>query len=336
MKTNFFTGFLAIVAMSFLGGCTDKIEQEGPDLVDLFGDFNVLEPIEGNQNSVDFASGEAFHLKARFNKVTDWSIRIRGLETGGLKLIEGRSRSLDESNTLWDGSTTRFPVFSEERVAIEVSVPEGELVWRDTIEVVTKKVNEGFLIADFEAGINSKWLRFAQSGANMSFRINDADTAAQGDFYYDMGGEVNWDWLIGMIEFPASAYDVPTFPLNSDPSKVYFNALVYLPKSITNALVLFQFREDENGDGNFNTNNEDLYSIELTTDLSEGWNLVSLKYSDLVSLVNGQPATPAGNGLHEPQKLWRVSTLFLANPASGYSQIYLDYVIFTENEPLKP
>jgi hypothetical protein len=53
-------------------------------------------------------------------------------------------------------------------------------------------------------------------------------------------------------------------------------------------------------------------------------------------LVNGNPAAPNGNGLHEPHKLFQVSILFLANPASGYSESGLDYMIFTQGEPLRP
>jgi hypothetical protein len=56
----------------------------------------------------------------------------------------------------------------------------------------------------------------------------------------------------------------------------------------------------------------------------------------MVTLVNGQPAAPIGNGIREPHKLKEVSVLFLANPTSGYSQSYMDYLIFTQNGPLIP
>jgi hypothetical protein len=52
--------------------------------------------------------------------------------------------------------------------------------------------------------------------------------------------------------------------------------------------------------------------------------------------VNGVPATPAGNALKEPNKLMQISVLFLADPATGYSQTLMDYLIFTENAPLEP
>jgi len=150
-----------------------------------------------------------------------------------------------------------------------------------------------------------------------------------------MGGEVNFDYLIGYIYFPADAYGVTVFPLTSNPDNVYFNVLLYKPAGITNEIVLFQFTEDENGDGIFQDASEDMYSLELKG-LEIGWQTISVKYSDLKALVNGAPATPNGNGIHEPEKLMEVRTLFLANPSSGYSQTWMDYMIFTENSPLEP
>ena len=43
-----------------------------------------------------------------------------------------------------------------------------------------------------------------------------------------------------------------------------------------------------------------------------------------------------GNKTLNPDKILQMSVLFLADPTSGYSQAYLDYVIFTENGPLNP
>jgi len=83
-----------------------------------------------------------------------------------------------------------------------------------------------------------------------------------------------------------------------------------------------------------------MYSIELKhggdEGLQAGWQTISVRYSDLTALVNGSPATPNGNGILEPHKLMEVRTLFLADPNSGYSQTFMDYMIFTENGPLEP
>jgi hypothetical protein len=97
---------------------------------------------------------------------------------------------------------------------------------------------------------------------------------------------------------------------------------------------LFQFKEDENSDGNTNAANEDQYDLEVRVNWT-GWKLVSVRYSDLPSLVNGQPATPKGNARHNPDKLGKISMLHLADPSAGFASSKIDYLIFTDR-PLEP
>ena len=330
---------IPIIALFVLSlSCERDLGTEGPDLTDLYGEFAILDPFAVSQDKVDFEVGENIHFTARFSKIIDWKLTITGQTSGAQKIFEGKSRSIDETNALWLGETTQLPVFGAEECIAELSVANDSLQFSKNITVESPKApQEGLLIADFESGWNDDLLTFVQSGADMSFRIENADPAAEGEFYYDMGGEVSWDWLIGMIEFPASAYGTNTYDLSNNANEVYFNAMLYLPEGITNPLILFQFREDEDGDESFDEATEDMYAHEVRAgDLQTGWNLLTLKYSDLVSLSNGAPVDPNGNGNHEPDKLWRVSLLYLANPSSGYAQSYLDYVTFTTGEPLIP
>ena len=97
----------------------------------------------------------------------------------------------------------------------------------------------------------------------------------------------------------------------------------------------FQFEEDENGDGLFTAASEDRYAKEIKVDWV-GWKLISVKYSDLVSLVDGAQVTPNGNGNHDSNKIKTINMLHLANPNSGFAKSKLDYIIFTENGPLVP
>lgn len=332
------------VLLMFAYGCNKEIPVDGPELLDLFGDFQVLQPVSLNQTEADFAQGDRLYLQARFNKLTDWKLVCTGLGSGARKEITGKTRFLDSTNCLWNGSTTIFPMFKVESVEMKLIIAEDSVLWRDTVQVSSTRLIEGFVVADFETGIQPGWSSFVQSGANMSFVVRQNSNAAQGNKYYDMGGLVNWDWLIGMIEFPASAYQAPRFPLTANPDKLYFNTLLYLPDSVENALLLFQFREDDNSNGTFDPNSEDMYSLQCAAytvngahqRLQKGWNKISVRYNELVSLVNGQPSTPSGNGRHDPDKLSKISALFLANPTSGYSQLYMDYVLFTEDAPLEP
>jgi len=326
-----------LILGTLLAGCDRTLDTEGPDLKDLYGEFSILDPFAMSQNKVDFSAGEKVYFTARFSKIIDWKLSITGKGSGAQRVFEGKSRQIDISNSEWAGETTLLPIFRIEECEVLLSVANDSLQFTEVLTIEGLKSNEGFVVADFENGWNDQWLTFVQSGADMSFNITDAEPAAQGNFYYDMGGEVNWDWLIGMIEFPASAYGENTFPLGNNANNVYFNTMVYLPEGITNPVFLMQFREDENDDGEFDEETEDMYSLELkANNLVSGWQLISVKYSDLVALANGAPVEPNGNGNHEPDKLWRISNLFLANPSSGYSQMYMDYVMFTEGGPLNP
>lgn len=329
-----------ILALALLAGfawsCDRDMNTLGPDLDEIYGDFTVLDEVTPDQTSVDFKSNQTVVFEGRFNKTVDWEIHIIGQRSGAEKILSGKTRNIDASNATWEGTTTELPMFKVEDCLAFVTVPEeGYIDTIGTIQIDSVASREGFLVANFENGMNPGWVSFAQSGADMSWGIVQSDTAAEGDHYFDMGGEVTFDYLIGLIDFPASAYNEATFPLNENPDQVYFNIFLYKPAGINNEIVLLQFREDENGDGNYSDGSEDMYSLELRG-LSVGWQLVSLPYSDLVALVNGQPSNPAGNGVHEPDKLLQVSMLFLADPSSGYSNTWMDNLIFTEGGPLIP
>ncbi|MBI1183247.1 hypothetical protein GC194_03170 [bacterium] len=323
--------------MALCWSCQRNMDTEGPNLVDLYGKFAVLEPFDVSAREVDFSAGSDVYFTARFSKIVDWKITIVGEESQAEKIIEGKSRAIDVNNADWRGETTVLPMFRAEKCKIQLSVANDSLQFYDSLVILNTRIIEGNLVTDFEDGFNGKWLSFVQSGADMSFIIKEDSNAAQGKHYYDMGGKVDWDWLIGMIEFPADAMPDGTFNLTDNADNLYFNTMLYLPEGIVNPLILFQFREDENDDGNFDEASEDMYAVEVkAAALQTGWNLFSIKYSDLASLNNGSPVDPNGNGVFEPNKLYRISVLYLANPSSGYAQTYMDYVIFTDKSPLQP
>jgi hypothetical protein len=111
--------------------------------------------------------------------------------------------------------------------------------------------------------------------------------------------------------------------------------LIYGVPNTNPSIVLFQFQEDENADGTFNANNEDQYDLQINVNWS-GWKLVSAKYSELTTLVNGAPATPKGNGLQNPDKLSKISMLHLADPNNGFASTKIDLIVFTSNAPIEP
>lgn len=335
VKTPFqYMGILLLVTSMCMLGCDRVTDFEGPDLQDIYGDFSILEDFSASTAQVDFSKGETLHFKARFSTITNWKIEITSLSNGGMKVIEGRSKTIDASNANWDGTTTKFPRLGLGNCIAVLYVEADSSQHQTAVQITGIFQPQGKLIADFETPVNPAWKFFVQSGANMSFRIEAKMQAPEGGKYFDMGGTVNWDWLIGMFDIPSSSMGSAGFDLSNNPEDLYFNAIIYRPDSLPNGFLLLRFSEDENGDGKFNESNEDQYAVEIRA-FESGWNVISVKYSDLAYLVNGNPGSPKGNGVKNPDKLNMVSCLFLANPASGYAQLLMDYMIFTTGGPLK-
>ena len=209
--------FLSIVVL--IAGCRkDDSTYDGISIEELYSDFLLLQPLAVNTDSIDFSNGEVGIFTARFNKPVTWTLEITGQNSHAQKIIEGVSKSLDASNATWDGSTTIFPMFKAEPCSVRLFIAGVS----DTLEVQTAikstKVNEGLIIADFENGFNPSWTRFVQSGANMDFNVKSDSLSPQASKYLKMAGTVSWDWLIGLVDFPATAYGGgSTFPLASNP-----------------------------------------------------------------------------------------------------------------------
>jgi hypothetical protein len=333
MKTNIFLIIISILVFSCRKNELEKMD--GPSLQDQYGKFQVVSPFVASKDSVDFYSGQSVYFDASFSKTVNWTLSITGLTSGAKKIFQGTGKKIDNSTTSWNGSTSQFPVFKAENCKAVLkfdSEPDTFVVY---VKALSKKNNSGFVVADFETPFKSGWSSFIQSGANMDFQIKADNTAAEGNAYYNMAGTVNWDWLIGLVNFKATAYGSTLFPLSSNPESNYFNVLVWGEPGLTNSLVLFQFQEDDNLNGSFSSQTEDLYSLQVNVNWV-GWKLISVRYADLTCLVNGSPATPSGNKQLEPNKLMQINMLHLANPNSGYAKSKLDYMIFTQNAPLEP
>jgi hypothetical protein len=308
---------------------------EGPSLEELNTPFSVVEPLSVSQAEVDFSTSETVFFTASFSKTMNWELAIIGETSGAVKRVQGTSKEVNAETFIWAGETTELPLFRMEDCTVHLTFTDVDDTLSTTVNVTGVKTNEGFLVADFDGGFNPGWTSFIQSGADMDFQIKDDGGAAEGDAYYNMAGEVNWDWLIGLVNFNADAYGETHFPLSTNPDNVYFNVMIYGMPGLNTSRVLFQFEEDENGDGSFSSADEDMYAHEVVVDW-DGWQLVSLKYSDIVSLDNGVPVPAAGNNTHNPDRILKVNMLHLANPDLGYAKSKLDYIIFTENGPLLP
>ncbi|MCB9245057.1 MAG: hypothetical protein H6606_01390 [Flavobacteriales bacterium] len=325
---------LGIFILAFTQCTRTEDPFEGPSMAEIYGEFAIMEDFAASTASIDFSTGQEMYFTARFSRMTSWKIEITSSGSGSRKIIEGRSRVLDASNASWDGSTTVFPVFKPGQCTAVLTVEADSSTHQASVNVTGGLIPGGKVVSDFETPIDPKWTLFVQTGANMSFKPESKIAAPVGAQYFDMGGAVAWDWLIGLFHVPQSAMGADGFDLPENADQVYFNVVLYRPDTLRNGFLLFRFSEDENGDGTFTEASEDQYAVEVH-DMDPGWNIVSFKYADLQYLINGSPATPKGNGVKNPDKLNMLSCLLLADPSSGYAQVLMDYMVFTIGEPLK-
>lgn len=355
-----------LVLGTVLSSCEREEGFQGPSLIDQFGEFNVVENLQISNPDVDFGAGESSFFRAEFSKSVNWEIVIKGAVSGAEKVISGSSRILNEDNATWDGSTTNFPMFKSEScdisLAVSYNINSGDsiisvtdsIIASDKFNVASIKVNKGLLLSDFELGFNQNWDNRSLSSLGGVDIINEftnvtlstqagvnfgalSTVPPQGNSFFNLAGSCSWDWLIGMLVMPAASYSdgASTYDLNENPNNVYFNFLLNVPENISNAKLLIRFYEDDNNNGIFESGSEDMYSI-WQESFDVGWQTISVRYSDLEALDGGSPVPADGNGARNPNLLKAVDVLLLADPSSGFSQVQMDYVIFTDDEPLKP
>jgi len=327
---------ISIVFSAFISCRKDKNVIDGPSISETYSTFKIIQAFQADKSTVDFSSGEKVTFSATFNKPVNWEVIVTGNTSKAKKVFTGDAKIINITNALWNGSTTKYPIFRVEDCIAKLVIKDVVDTFIVNVKITQPKKNEGLIIADFEAGLSSTWTKFIQSGASMDFKVKTDSVAPQGLKYLNMAGKVDWDYLIGLIDFPATAYGGnKTLPLEANPENVYFNCMVYGVPNTNQSSVLFQFKEDENADGTFSANTEDQYDYEIKVDW-EGWKLITLKYSDIASLVNGAPASPKGNGVHNPDKIGKISMLHLANPNDGFASTKIDFIMFTSAKPLEP
>ena len=319
---------LALVAFS----CTRETNTLGPDLTDLYGPFQVFEEFKSSTNNVDFQSGESVEFTCVFSKQVNWEIHIVGQSSGAEKVLTGFSRTIDASNGgVWRGTITSLPMFKLEDCMAYIMVNAVDTSFSDTlatnISIANTRAVDGYVVTDFENGLNPGFVRFVQSGADMRFDPITDPSAAQGNVYYEMSGNVTFADDLGNIAMPKSAFTDTNFTLSANPDIVYFNVFARKGPAAVQDIFVIQFMEDDNGNGTYDPGADDLHEF-VFQGLAEEWGQFSIKYAGLTT------TNSAGGGVKNPDRLIRLLVLPIGvkQPFEGY----LDYLMFTENAPLVP
>ena len=338
------TYLFLLTSISFLS--CEKEGIEGPNLNDLFGELNIIEEFQIINDSVSFNS-ETTYFTAKFSKIVDWKISIRGLNSGAKKVILGKSNEINASNSMWSGEVTYLPFFVDEPCQVKLTFPLHADTITDSLIINDAKIyGDGteVIIADFEAGWNPNFGQFFNSGM---VRKIESPGAGQGLRYMVQESAPNgcpWDWLIGYVDYYFDYWLQPQV-LNANPDQVYFNIMIkgdstLSPDNAPNSLFKIEFREDEDQNGYWSQTEEEMLFYEFLVDWN-GWKMISLKYSDLE--ISSDPNFGGnGNKIREPNKISNVRTLLLADPydrndlttCSGFAKADVDYIVWSEGSPI--
>ena len=216
-----------VLAPALAAGCDHATEPDGPNLIDRFGDFAILDSLGAERATVDFAAGEAVTFTGRFNKQVAWVVEVTGDSSGAVKRIEGFSAELTADDATWNGGTTELPLFKDEPVTAALFVPEE---MSDTsfvsLDVLTPRAYPGIVLADFEGGED-----ITVTNPEFEFDFNGITAEvppAQGDGFYLLRGTddvVAGNFFVGLVTVRPTEgefFEVPT----TIPEELYFNCFL--------------------------------------------------------------------------------------------------------------
>jgi hypothetical protein len=310
------TGYAALfLLIGFTAGCDHVTDSEGPNLIDRFGDFFVVDSLMASESEVDFADGDVVTFTARFNKQVAWVLEITGQESGAVKRIEGFSNELTAENTLWSGGITDLPLFKTEPVDVALLIDDETAdTLRTTVEVITPRTYDATVAADFEQPSPSIVLGNFEFEFDLTATGRSAEVPpAQGDFFYllrSTGGPVVADpFFIGLVSINASVTGETYFPVPTTvPEELFFNAFIY-SFGTPNTIAVVQLAVDTNGTGAYEDGQDATFSILDQPVEGEGWQTFSAPLSTteitqaqteeivairvlLISDDNAQPSPP--------------------------------------------
>ena len=344
IKTNLI--FLLVLIFSFYG-CT-KIEFEGPSIENLYGDFEIIKSLETINKNPSFLNNEQVSFHCEFNKPVKWKIAILGLSTNAYKEITGFSEIIDSNTIIWRGGPSELPFFSAEECAIELTFENEIDTIRYTINIVSTKSYENCIwFEGFEDGLPDEGLVYYNTdGGGMTFSLGN-DNPLLGNYYFKMGGRVNWDWVLGNIDLPVNINDVSQ---NSDNLFINIGILSDLEDLHTGQFINILISEETVTPFNDNLSNNasdlfestmEVYKMKIPVDWN-GWKMKSFRYSDF------EPVSPNNQDINfnmNPNDIRAIRISCQACPSSEGNPICpenfgkdvradIDHIIFTTNSSL--
>ncbi len=309
-------------------GCREKKEIVGPEYVVANTNLKVT-TFAAAKSGVNFANKERQHFIASLSERVSWKITLRGQESNAVKVLEGLSDEINESNSSWNGAHDDVRFFINEKVLATLSFI-GTDYSADTEFTINAPViyPEALKLGNgFEGALwQGPW--FDENGAEDNGSKIITNLSIQGKKAYLLKGtDLNNSYYLGVIRWAYKS------ELPENAGEVYFNIYAYGTGDATSVLKLAG-KEDENGNKAFDDTSEDAWEKEIPLG-HKGWKLFSFKYSDFTRAVN-KSYGGNGNNKREPHKIVAVDIALQTSVPGSQAEAIVDFPIITVGKPFHP
>jgi hypothetical protein len=338
--------YIFILALFTVAGCKKDSKVEGPELVDIFGDFQILEPLKGSASTADFAAGDVIYYHTKLSIRTNWTVEVIGLNSGARKTFTGNDKDFSLNQLAWNGTITFAPFFrkNEPCVARMTFANYPDTLYSDTLTITAVRPTPevDILIDDFESTTKpyNTFTEGQQAFNGTSVNYQGVSPAEKTRFYVLAGnhGPTASLFLCGMnltskisMGTNENYYQFAT----DNPSKVYFNAFIY-GWGDNKAELSIEFQEDDNKDGVYQPAEEGAYTYRIPINWT-GWKLVSFSYADTKISTSGGFGNVDRTGKKDLDRIIATQYLLLAQAGtSGNTKVGIDFASFTYNSPFQP
>ena len=324
----------SFLLIAILGAC-DKPEQIGPGINGIYGPVTVTQAFAVNTSNPNFATGGKVYFTAKFENDAIWTITLVGQTSGAVKTITGISKEINALNSEWTGNADDAPSFQMgENVQATLSFASSATTFTQNLTIAgIKNLDAGgvlvtnFVLSKFQcycAGpmLTTTWY----TDFPLTNNTDNTYIKPDGNAYAMMEG-VPWQGggspYVDILTIDARNADVNYgnyFPLYADPTKVFFNIMVFgEPATTSNTwlrVILFEDGVEARG-------------IDIRPDWT-GWKLLTYNYTELEAIITDAP---------KPNKVTAIRFILLSESATlpGPSvRAVFDHPIFTHNTPYKP
>lgn len=322
-------GYSVLAALA-LSGCSRDEEMLGPAAHDVFTPFELEETLTVSQDSADFSDGATtVHFGAKFNVIRDWTITIRGDESGIVKTINGTSSEINADNSTWNGNSD-VPAFGSEEATVTLTTSLGDTTLSLPFKVLGgKPLDEGGLVVQTFDGTFTGAI---MDQADSTYSVKES---TQGGIHFTMVGiDRNSDYWIGEQSNTAKT---GLYAIDEDVTEedLYFNIYIYgYGKPETQIEISFKEADADEPNDVYLGSDDDIFSYKVEPNWT-GWRLISFKYSEAERSINAGLGDK-GNGVREPSRINTVTINLLAKNGSPTSiaKFSMDYAVFTVGGPL--